>query len=249
MSSSSSENSTFTIATLSPHELSRLVTEPTMNPLLNEAFHPGSETIIMLRYYASISETIDTLERELERHRLDREDLFENLTENRRFRRRMVPIVNDFRQLTGHRRRTRYHPYGQTPSPPRTPSNPASVHPPSSVASVVILPEEALARIPSPIPPATSASSIDSYKTAIDEPLGSPGNPIIIPDDGDDICTRCYQTDHLRDDCLTPIPLNEFCEACEWRGTPQEECRHTEIAPGWVKRINAELDLQEARGT
>jgi hypothetical protein len=81
----------------------------------------------------------------------------------------------------------------------------------------------------------TSASSLDSYKTAINEPLGSPVNPIIIPDNGDDICTHCYQTDHLREDCLTPIQLNKFCEACEWRGTPQEDCRHIEMAPGWLK--------------
>ena len=219
MSSSSSDDSyNATLSTLSPHELSRLTTEPRMVESILDAFPPTSTATVTLRYYSSMSRSIDILEHELDRITNERSQIYNHLLSNRRFRRRITPIVNEYRLLTGHNNRRRYHPYGHTPPPIRTPSWPGSNHPPSSIE---ITPAEALARIMTP-PNASSdderqarypsrpsthskPNSLASFKTTIDDTPGTRFNPIVVHDDEDERCPQCNRPGHSGDKCEISI--------------------------------------------
>jgi hypothetical protein len=142
MPSSSPDDSAYLCDSLSPQELSCLAQEPAMHPILTETFRPGSATTILLRYYEFISTTIDTLERELERHQMDRERLFDHMMGSKRFRQRIHPVLEEFRQFYDRQHRTRYHPYGHTPSPLRTPSNPMIEGSPTTPSNVQTSPEQ-----------------------------------------------------------------------------------------------------------
>ena len=61
--STSSESS---LEPLTPQELSRLVVDHESRPHLEAAFLPGHNSTTTIRYYAFLTETIDTLEQELE---------------------------------------------------------------------------------------------------------------------------------------------------------------------------------------
>ena len=179
MSSSTSDDSrSATLSTLSPPELSRLTTEPQMFHSISDAFLPDSSITVSLRYYAFMSRSIDTLEQELERIHTERQYMYDHLMQSDQFRRRITPVVNEYRLLTGQQSQRRYHPYGHTPPPIRTPSWPGSVNPPSTIE---IRPAQALARImespnassiderpprhPSRPNTPSEASSLDSFKT------------------------------------------------------------------------------------
>ena len=54
------------IESLTPQELSSLTVDPEFRPQLEAAFTPGYNSTTTLRYYSFLSNTIDTLERELE---------------------------------------------------------------------------------------------------------------------------------------------------------------------------------------
>jgi hypothetical protein len=218
-SSSTSDNSDLdALTTFSPYELSRMTTEPLMLNPLNDAFPPRSPNTVALRYYAFMSHSIAALEREIERIHIERQLMYDHMMVNGLFRRRIAPILREYRLLTGQQNRRRYHPYGHTPSPIPTPSRQGSEQPPSSIE---ILPAEALARIMTP-PNASSidvqqvehpsrpsthspTSSLDSFKTAIDDAPGTRENPIIISDDEDERCLRCDQPGHSRSNCETLI--------------------------------------------
>ena len=178
MSSSSSSQSVPFIPPLylSSHELSRMVTHPEFVFPLARMFTNDPLPSAVLRYYGFISQTIDNLEREEERCRQEQETVFEALISNSNFRTRIQPIIRRFRE---HHVPHRFHPYGRTPSPPRTSSSPNSVSPPSEASSIQILPEEALAQIPTP----GNNSPVSSYCTAIDELPGTKWNPIMVVDD------------------------------------------------------------------
>jgi len=245
MSSSSSNDSFTEIATLSPQELSRLVTDQNMNRPILDAFPSYSPSTMNLRNYAFLSDSIDVLERELERHQLEREQIYDDLLHDRRFRRRIGPILKDYRNR---RRRTRAHPYDRSPTPPRTPSDQNSINPPSSIQ---ILPEEALARIPTP----SDRGSTTSFHTAIDEATGTTRlNPIIIVDDDERLagpskidkgkgvpCPRCKQIGHRYYDCETPMRTFKKCRTCAWTG--QETCNHYDASPVWIKKTRVKLGL------
>jgi hypothetical protein len=173
MSSSSSNDSNTLLDTLSPQELSRLLTNPHMFPSIQTAFPPGSTPTAIIQNYAFMTTTIDALEQELERHHIERDYLYDRLLDSRRFRRRILPVLQEYRRP---HRRFRLHPYDRSPTPPQTPSSPTSVNPPSSIE---ILPADALARINTP----SSATSLASYRTAFDDTPGSRHNPIVISDD------------------------------------------------------------------
>ena len=79
-----------------PQELSRIVDEPNMQPLIKKWFPPSSVSTAIIHHYAYVSASIDVLERELERHQLEREEIYNCLVENRRFRRRIAPILKEF---------------------------------------------------------------------------------------------------------------------------------------------------------
>ena len=142
--STSSVSSTAAISTLTPQELSRLLLASHMTPLVAESFKHHPTSTATLRHYTFLSQSIITLEQELERHQLEREQLFNHLMRSRMFRQKIQPIVTNYRQTAP--RRTRFHPYGYTSPSPSPDSYSSSLNGSiDSFRSVKILPEEALA--------------------------------------------------------------------------------------------------------
>jgi hypothetical protein len=243
MSSSSSVSSTAAISTLTQQELSRLLLAPHMNSPIARTFehHPTSTAI--LRYYSFLSQSIVTLEDELERHQLEREQIFNSLMNSKTFRRRILPLVTNFRPTEP--RRTRFHPHGYTsPSPsPVSESSPTSGLNRSVESPPSIKPEEALARTSTPFMMDSTGSyhnPIDSSgSTNIDEEPGSQKNPIIIRDDKDE-CSRCQQQGHQFKDCGTPMRSFQHCEICAW--TKQKTCDHIDVPPAWLRELKANID-------
>ena len=138
---------------LSPDELSRLIIETDLAYPIARAFASKPTSTAVLRNYAFLSRSIDGLELDLERHRLEQHALFTYLMESRTFQTKIQPIIHQYRRRIGH---TRYHPYDRTPSPAD------SINPPHS---------------------RSGGSSLGSYCTAIDEEPGSKWNPIVVDQD------------------------------------------------------------------
>jgi hypothetical protein len=153
-SSSRSSSPTY----LSPYELSRIVTNPSLIPMLNDSFRDEPNPTNLLRNYSHLTQTIAQLEIVLERQRDEQEAIFTALLAERFTRERLRPIVKHGRHLR--HQLHRFRPYGRTPTPPATPSDTRSVRPPSSDRSVRILPDEALVRI---MTPPANGSSLSSY--------------------------------------------------------------------------------------
>jgi hypothetical protein len=176
---------------LSPHELSQLVLEPSMPPIIAHTFLRAPTQTAVLRYYAFLSQSIYNHEKVLERLHEEQEAICGYLTDSPTFRKRVAPLVNDFRRWT---RRPHFYPYSRTPTPPSTPSNDDSSEPPSDI---VIRPAA---------PELNAASPLSSYCTAIDDPmieedpiLGSEKNPIDVY--GDNECEGCREEGHAIGDC------------------------------------------------
>ena len=189
----------------------------------------------ILRHSTFLSDTIDELERNLERHRREQEFTFDILNNDQDFLAQIEPMVKRFRRQP----RTRHHLYRRSPSPPRTPSDDNSINPPTTVPSLHILPETALAQFPS----SNTSSPVLSYCMAVDEiprskwnPItveddeeheaGSRQNPIVISNDETDdppktqddiVCQRCKQAGHVRNDCNTKMRSFNVCHACKWK--------------------------------
>jgi hypothetical protein len=258
MSSSSRSSSPLL---LSPYELSRIVTNPSLVPALNDSFRNEPKSSNLLRNYAHLTQTITQLEIILERQRDEQEAIFTVLLAERHARERLRPIVKHGRHLR--HQLHRFHPYGRTPTPPATPSDSRSFQPPSSDRSVKILPEEALARI---MTPSDRGSPLSSYATAIDELPGSKWNPIVVEDEdeqgtfhdpieiADDDeeeeeeikrCERCGQTDHQREDCNTLMRTFTECNVCAW--SKQKECNHYDTTPAWIKAQQQIIEQREMK--
>ena len=73
MSSTDSQSSASTVATLTPQRLSVLIANPDMVQALHDTFPTGSTVNADLRNYSFISETIEILKKELERHQQQQE--------------------------------------------------------------------------------------------------------------------------------------------------------------------------------
>jgi hypothetical protein len=263
-SSSHSSTSDLTLATLTAQELADLVADTRNHAFLHGAFPPDSHSSTLLQYFAYASKNAYDMEQELERHHRERQEIFEILQGNRRFRQRIRPIVNFHRRTAANiprPTRVRAHPYRRpsTPHSSNSPSSSSSSH--VSRRSVVINPEDALVPPPSSI---STTSSLVSFRTAEEpNPNAQPGssqNPINVDDELVDTCdcegeswlcdvcdtrirtcTRCNQEGHFHEDCETKIRSFTNCHACEfnWRGTVKPEnaeCHHYDISPGWAKR-------------
>ena len=236
--STSSYNSYSTADSIpSPQELSDIVHDPIMANLIYRRFASKAPTRQLLLHYDFISQTIADLERQLERHQSERENIYDVLFERRSFQTRFRPIVTHYRQR---RSRHPYHRSSRSPSPPRSdenfPSRSSSAS--RSERSVRILLEEATAR---PMTPPLLQTP-ESYTLPVENQPGSSRNPILIEESDDEqTCPRCKQHGHQYEDCDVNIP-NPFprykCDLCDWVGRPPyEECPHVSFPnPAWVKR-------------
>ena len=79
-------------------ELPHLLVDPDTLYLVarNFASHPTSTAT--LRHYRFLSLSIDRLELDLERHRLEQQAIFSYLMESRTFRTKIQPIVDEYRR-------------------------------------------------------------------------------------------------------------------------------------------------------
>jgi hypothetical protein len=170
---------------LSPYELSRLIVEPNMPHNIFTTFSDQPISLTVLRHYRFLSQSIDRLEQELERHRQEQHTLFDRLNGNRMFQTRITPIVQDFRRRT---RRSRFHPYARTPSPPQTPSCDDSIVPPTALSS----------RLSTYAEPGTRLNPIDVDADTREVPASRI------------LCKRCHSYGHLHVKC--PVPLCSHCE-------------------------------------
>ena len=202
---------------LSYNELSHLLVDPDMLYLVARSFasHPTSSA--MLRFYRFISLSIDQLETDLERHRLEQQALFTRLMESGTFRSKIHPTVQEYR------RRDRFHPHGCSPSLPAPPSFghvDTSPTPRSSTLHHAGIDEE-----------------INGERRSGME--GSKSNPIVIRDDKD-VRSHCNQQEHQPEDCDTPKSTLQHCPICAW--TKQTLCTHINASPAWLKELKENFE-------
>jgi len=212
------------LATLTIQELSDLCEDENLHPLLDRAFTKGHVSTTNLRQFTFISHSIQKMEKELLRFKLERAALFDDLMDSQRFVRNMSPILRHHR-----RPRSGNHPYRRHSSS-------------SSPRSVVILPEEvdALHLPPTSESPTTTTDSLPSYFTACEE-LGTRRNPIVIESEDDvEVCARCHQPGHTSRHCNTLMRSFTNCLLCEW--TNQQECDHYDFTPEWIHRQQEMID-------
>jgi hypothetical protein len=122
-----SNNDTTSEIILSSDELSRVLVDPDMLFRVARTFASHPTSTATLRYYRFLSLSIDRLELDLERHRLEQQALFTRLMECETFRTKIYPTVQEYR------RKARFHPYGRSPSPPSPPSFNNYVNPPPTI--------------------------------------------------------------------------------------------------------------------
>ena len=180
----------------SPAEFSRLTLDPHASRLVSAKFNPNPGlTTTELRFYQSISHSIRELEKEFSRQKDERQFLYDQLFDGRKFRHNIRPIVMDYRHRLAMKRRGHY-PYGRTSSPSTDSTSPDRNSYPSRPRrrspSYTINPDDAIIvhQSPSPhtTPPPSGATSIDSFHTPIETLGESATNPIII-EDKDGKCT------------------------------------------------------------
>lgn len=242
MSSTSSNNdnsSTASSPIISPHEFSRLITDPEMTRSVARTFASRPTSTAVLRYYFFLSRSIDRLDQELERHRHERNTIFGHLFEKRSFRMKIQPIIQRYRHLASRTHRG-YHPYSHSPSPPDTSltNNPPSIdnRPTGSDTSptpidnnnIDPLSQEGIRGYVSvEVHDQSNDDSLNSYYTAIDETLGQPGserNPIVISDDeevqhrrrslNEIRCAICNEYGHFIVDCTKEYPIDDEEQQC-----------------------------------
>ena len=114
---------------LLPGELSIMFQSEGFAPKVADTFTDDPHLSMTLRHFSFLSFSIQHLEMNAERHRQELEDIFGPLNCQKRFRKRMAPLITAYRRQN---MRTWNHPYSHTPSPITTPFDPESHHPPSS---------------------------------------------------------------------------------------------------------------------
>jgi hypothetical protein len=241
--STSSASSTAAVSTLTPQELSRLLLAPHMTPPVSRTFENHPTSTATLRYYTFLSQSIVTLEEELERHQLEREKIFNHLMRSRMFRQKMQPLVTNYRPTAP--RRTRFHPYSY-PSPSPSPDRYSPLSSPlngsvNSFQSVKIQSEGVLPRNSTPSVTTSVPNSMGSFQYPDEDEPGLKENPIVVHED-ENVCTRCKQQGHQQEDCSTPLRSFQHCEVCAWTRTKQELCTHIDISPAWLKKLKANIE-------
>ena len=171
---------------LSPDELGRLVTYPPLNQQIGATFGNNPTTLAVLRYYCFLTQNIDQLRLDLERHDIERTDIFGHMMNSQSFQNSVRPLVEEFRQ-----RPRRNEPYNQRPTPPRTPSvlfsnDPSRYDVPTSPRDIPLPPSDESPPTTNTVPIHDNESDLSSYDESLSfytpptdpGPLGSQSNPI-----------------------------------------------------------------------
>jgi hypothetical protein len=231
----------------SQFELSRMLTQPGIARDISNAFSDSPTATIICRHYSFISSNIDQLRADLERHRIERDDMYRIMMGSPLVRERLLPLLLDYRRQ---RQRMSTVDSERVPSPFLASSFPASArsHESDSPRTVPIVSLESF-ETPDQSPPSTfidnnhspsnSDSSPTSYLTAEE---GSATNPI----DVDQLpprpptpfrmatlhhnrsmpeplhCTNCFRTGHNANTCIWTGAV--VCRYCRRVGHTQERC-------------------------
>src|SRR3977135_3710885 len=94
----------------SHQELAEIIADPETNALIRRRFAYKASSAALIRNYNFVSQTIEELEEQLDRHHKERELLHDLMFESRSFRARIRPIVGLYRHRNAQRRRG-FHPY------------------------------------------------------------------------------------------------------------------------------------------
>ena len=121
----------------SPAELGLLLSFPPLSPQIGATFNNNPTVLAILRYYCFITQNIDHLQLNLERHDNERTGLFGHLMESDAFQNDIRPLIEEYRQ-----RIRRNELYDRRPEPPRTPSDPRSEEP--SLSDIPVSPKDIL---------------------------------------------------------------------------------------------------------
>ena len=100
---------------VSPYELSRMVLEPGMAHVTSIAFANMPTSLAFLCHYCFVSQNIEQLQLDLERHRIECDDIFRGLNKNATFRAALHPVITEYCQRRQHQ------------SPPPSPTSPSSL--------------------------------------------------------------------------------------------------------------------------
>ena len=245
---------------ISSDELSHLLVDPDILYIIarNFASHPTSTAT--LRHYRFLSLSIDRLELDLERHRLEQQVIFTYLMESRTFRTKIQPIVEEYRRKA-HLMEDRRSSYPFSLSPFNN-----HVNPPPTVVNMPRDPELSELYMFN----RSGHSSLTSHQTTTDEEImmvgsltnivvdkgeveGSKSNPIMVHDSNDepenggglirndkDVCARCDRQGHQQEDCGTPMRSFQHCPICAW--TKQASCTHVDVSPAWLKELRTNFE-------
>lgn len=233
-----SSNDTTSETILSYDELSRILVDPDTLYRVSRTFasHPTSSAT--LRYYRFLSLSIDRLELDLERHRLEQQSIFTHLMDSGTFRMKIHPIIQEYRRRPG------FHPYGRSSTSPTPPSFHNRVNTdtsPTQRISTSDIDEEInrLGSMTNIVFEDEEPGHQNGVSGVVQEAPGSKSNPIIVRDDKD-VCARCNQEGHQQEDCGTPMRSFQHCPICAW--TKQKSCTHIDVSPAWLKELKANFE-------
>jgi len=218
-------------------ELSRMFVDPISDEKLRTAFADQRTNFAILRQYHFVTEGLNHVLYDLNRHRTERNALYRELMTSLRFQETLDPILMDFRR----RQQT------NDPSPLVIPSIlPPSTTTTDSPQSVSIhSPPQSTTPIddpPTSTSPTGSNESVLSYYTASQEELGTPNHPIdvdLIPDQQvtatyEEMGTQTNPINVDRFDFPSPrtntvrktysAPLLGYCTICVRVGHPTARC-------------------------
>ena len=188
MSTSSSNPSSTSDTSLSPHKFTNLILDDTTIPLLEHAFRNDPITHAHLRHYSFISSEIKQLECTLDHYLQERQTLFHHIMKYSKVERTMKPVVDSYRRRT---KAKGFHPYSQRPLTPfPRPTRPPRSH---TIPRLSLLP--------------TSHNSESSASSATQQ---SSSSSINMGKSDDDIILAYLQ---LQGTPHNPIPLDEIGRA------------------------------------
>jgi hypothetical protein len=236
-----------------PEELSLLMVQPDMPNILTNLFEQRQVSLALLREYSFITIGMNQLRREMNRHVTERNALFTVLTTNQHFQETLLPLLTYFRQQQEHDS----SPSSRVPSPKGsvlfepTDGTLTSLTETSEITEYVddtlhITSHDSPRTIeihsppPENSPSPTPETASHSFRTANENPLGSPFNPIdvdLIPDHlvrlntgmrrsrstlAPLYCQTCLRHGHVETGCIWQEPI--VCDYCERRYHGQKDC-------------------------
>jgi hypothetical protein len=196
------------IMQLSSNDFSDMILYTDYHQRLATAFCDDPSMTIGLRYYTFLAETIVQLKEELQRHTIEQQDMFGRMIRNRRFQKRITPIVAEYRRQYRMRNAT----------PPISSSSSDDASPRTFLTARDSIPGSPTKLIDDN---ERDPSHIPEFTPVLEPPIsGTSSYPI----DVDNLpCQRCKELGHEQENCTTQILL-PTCERCGQYGHEKPDC-------------------------